>query len=226
MRIKTIVISFVCMLTLTLSACGSDSDNDNIDTQAATMSDGRLAVVITNQSEDDVLKTVQIKFDAYDDEGNVIEYDGFHPRDAVVSIFPGESSVAVNDFDEQYWLSEPAHMDYSIEKANWGNGFRHVAVTDTSENYYQNYNITIKNEGSEDIELGAGSGNDNYNFFAFFRDDEGKVTGISEANVDDFDEQTHPVIAAGEEINTTAEVNDVYPGTCHVVLSWIGSMTQ
>lgn len=224
MKVKKIVITLIClvMLALTLSACGSGSESDSIDTQFVKMSDGREAVVITNKSEDQTLSLVQVKFHAYDDEDNEIENKMFHPRAAVVSIFPGESAVGVNDFDPEDWEEKPDHMDYSIEKARFGKGVMHVAVTDAVANYGTNYNITIKNEGSEEASLQEG----NFQFFAIFRDDDNKVTGVSDVYVEDFNGEKYPVMAAGEEINTTAEIDKVYPGTCQIVLTWIGVMTQ
>ena len=224
MKIRKIAITFICLITLTLTfaACGSGSESENMDTQSVTMSDGRMAVVITNQSPDEVLSVVQVKFNAYDAEGNPIENTMFHPRAAVVSIFPGESAVGANSFDEEDWEEQPDHMDYSIEKARFGKGTRHITVTDTSVNYGSNYNITIKNEGSEEADLQEGL----FQFFAIFRDDDGKVTGVSDVYVEDLSEEPYPVMAAGEEINTTAEVNDVYSGTCQIVMTWLGVMTQ
>lgn len=48
-----------------------------------------------------------------------------------------------------------------------------------SENYAQNYTITLKNEGSVDVDLSEGL----FQFYAIYRADEGKVTGVSDVNV-------------------------------------------
>lgn len=228
MKMKRIAITLfsLLLLTISLSACGSGSESDSIDTQMVTMSDGCEAVVITNQSEDQTLSVVQVKFDAYDDEGNTIENEMFHPRAAVVSIAPGESAVGVNMFDPEDWEEKPARMDYTIEKARFGKSTRHIAVTDTSENYYQNYNVILKNDGEEDIDLQEDYEESPFYFYAIFRDDEGKVTGVSTAFIEDFEEHGYPAIAVGEEINTSAYVGDIYPGTCQIVLTRLGVMTQ
>lgn len=124
MRARYIFLSVICLLMLTLAACGSDSERENINTHFLTMADGREAVVITNESED----------------------------------------------------------------------------VDLSEGLFQ--------------------------FYAIYRDDEGKVTGVSDVNVEGFDADEYPVFPAGEEVSKTAEVYDDYPGDCQIVLTWLGVMTQ
>ena len=97
-----------------------------------------------------------------------------------------------------------------------------VPNTDTTENYSQSYNITLKNNGSEDIDLSEGL----YHFYAIYRDDEGNVTGVSDVDVEGFDADNYPVFAVGDDVTKTAEVYDVYPGTCQIVITWLGVMTQ
>ena len=219
------LIVFSLLTALMLSACGSGS-GDEIDTQEVAMSDGKMAVVITNRSEDKILNKIQVRFNAYDNEDKPIEYNAFHPRFAAVSIFPGVSAVAVDESEDELWKGEPVRMDYSIEKANWGSASKPVTIVDTTESYGNYYDVIIKNAGSEDYEFGEDPETSYYLIHAVFRDADGKVTGVSPAYLEGFDTSTYPSIAAGEEIATTAEVDEVYPGECQIVWTWPGVMTQ
>ena len=202
---------------------------DAIDEQSGyLMDDGSYCVVIKNMSEEQTLSKYAVKYEAYDAEDDLIEPAGFPPASTVGPVFPGKSAV-MYDWGSDEWAEEPARMSHTMKIANWGNSQKRVYISETTENYYQNYTITIKNDGNSDVDLQSDYEHIPFSLFAVFRDDEGKVTGVSGAYPDEFigyesDGKTikysFPVIPAGEELTTNVSVYDIYPGTAEITMTW------
>ena len=203
-------------------------DTDEIDVQAGYFYYGdTYTVVIKNLSEDKTIDKYAVKYDAYDAEDNPIEPVGFPPASTVGPVCPGKSAVMV-DWGADEWTETPARMGHTMKLANWGDFQQRVYVADTTENYYGNYTITIRNDGKNETDLQKSFETIPFQFFAVFRDSEGNVTGVSGAFMDEYESPdaegnivyNYPVIAGGEEVTTTATVYDVYPGTIEITLVW------
>lgn len=249
--------ALICLIVLAISmtACGSDSsvgesaeqlkdkaeqkynelaeklvdpDTDSLDIQDGYYySDGEYAVVIKNNSEDKVLSKFSINFDAYDADGNLMEPDGFPPNDTVGPLFPGESAVSVS-WGADSWAEQPSDMSYSITAATWGGSGKHVAVTETTEDYYGSFSVVIKNSGKDDVDLQKDYEKHNFEVYAIFRDSEGAVTGVSPAYLEEFlvyDEEGYahgefPVLPADSELTANATVYEMHPGTTEIAIVW------
>lgn len=203
-------------------------NTDNIDVQAGYFLYGdTYTVVIKNLSEEKTIDKYAVKFEAYDAEDNPIEPVGFPPAATVGPVCPGKSAVMV-DWGDDEWTETPSSRGYTVKLANWGDVQQRVYVADATENYYGNYTITIRNDGKYESDLQKLFEGIPFQFYAVFRDSEGNVTGVSNAYMDEFEARDaegnitgkYPVIAAGEEITTTATVNDIYPGTIEITMVW------
>lgn len=205
-----------------------DADTESLDIQDGYFSDdGGYAVVVKNNSEDKILSKFSINFEAYDADGNTIEPDGFPPNDKVGPLFPGESAVSVA-WGSDSWTEQPSSMGYAINTATWGGSAKHVAITEITEDYYGGFTVTISNLGENDVDLQEDHDKGNFEIYAVFRDSDGTVTGVSYAYLEDFlrydDEGVahgeFPVLPAGSELTTSAEVYEMHPGTAEIVIVW------
>lgn len=205
-----------------------DMDTESLDIQAGYFLYGeQYVVVIKNNSEDKTLSKFAVAFELYDADGNLIEPDSSTLSNKIGPVFPGESAVAVSWIDEA-WKEQASDYGYSINTATWGGSSKHVAITETTENYYGNYAVTISNLGSVDADLQADSENWKFETYAIFRDSEGAVTGVSPAYLEEYEQYNedgsvyteYPVVPAGSQITTYAAVYDMCPGTPEIVLVW------
>lgn len=208
-----------------------DMDTESLDIQAGYFTDGIYTIVLKNNSEDKVLSKAVFAFEGYDADGNPLEPVGFPPNGKAGPLFPGESAVML-DWGEDSWPEQLSEMRYSVTSANWGGAGKHVAISDTAENYYGNYTVTISNTGSGDVDLQEDYKDFKFDTFAVFRDSEGTVTGVSFAHYDEFETTDEngeivgdfPTIEAGSDITTGVTVYDVYPGTAEIVMTWMPRM--